>query len=107
MTYNKDDEDYGYTSHLTIEQEGKIVQEAYGVSLHLNAIIVWPFHDAPEALQSLSHSHNGGDEDWLALVPPILKDRYVGWLESDRFGCCNVDKIKLKNDYIVYIGCHA
>ena len=30
-------------------------------------IIVWKFYDAPEELRKLSD--NGGDEDWLAIVP--------------------------------------
>lgn len=35
-----------------------------------NHIRVWRFDDAPEELRDLSH--HGGDEDWLALIPPAF-----------------------------------
>lgn len=33
-------------------------------------ILLWRFEDAPEELQALSN--NGGDEDWLAEIPPYF-----------------------------------
>lgn len=69
-------------------------------------IVVWKFSDAPEELQQLST--NGGDEDWLALVPPSMKDDYIGWLEEgSSFGCFRVHRHQLKNGFIVFIGCHS
>ena len=45
-------------------------------------ILVFHFEDAPEALRQLSG--HGGDEDWIAVVPPELVDvdPYIPWLED-------------------------
>lgn len=52
-------------------------------------IRVWRFHDAPQELQDACN-HNGGDEDWLAVVPSIFG--WIGWLESQSFGCCSINR---------------
>src|SRR5574339_339252 len=56
-------------------------------------LIVYPFDDAPQILQDLSN--NGGDEDWLLIIPPEYKDRYIGWAESDYFGCSDIRTVHL------------
>lgn len=71
-------------------------------------IQVWRFKQAPQELQDLSH--HGGDEDWIAIVPPEYDGDYIGWLDSGGpFGCCDVsehDHPEWKG-YKVYIGAHA
>ncbi len=71
-------------------------------------IIVYRFCDAPPQLQQLST--NGGDEDWLAVIPPHLTDAYIGWMESQGFDTCT-DYQKYpypgKPGYMVRIGSHA
>ena len=71
-------------------------------------IQIWSFYDAPEELQSLSD--NGGDEDWVAIIPEHLKDEWIGWLEEGTsFGCCRVQELDhptLKG-YKVRIGSHS
>lgn len=69
------------------------------------AAVVWRFHDAPESLRALSE--NGGDEDWLALVPPHLASDWIPWAEVGGFGVCNVDRFAMPYGFVVYIGCHA
>ena len=72
------------------------------------AIIVWDFDDAPEELRKLST--NGGDEDWLALVPMAMAERYIGWLNEPAFGCCSVEDHFADYQgirYKVVIGAHA
>jgi hypothetical protein len=71
-------------------------------------IKVWSFYDAPEELQALSH--HGGDEDWLAVVPPGYQNgnHWIPWAESGTpFGCCNVQEIKREDGSYVLIGAHA
>lgn len=69
-------------------------------------IQVWPFYEAPEELQKLSTS--GGDEDWLAKVPPHLKGRWIPWIEGGYgFGVYEVDKFELEDGSTVFIGSHA
>lgn len=72
-----------------------------------NHIRVWRWEDAPEELKALSC--HGGDEDWIALIPPLLKDEYIGWVESDAFGCCRVSTHTHPElpEYTVRIGAHA
>mgnify|MGYP007122140866 CR=1 FL=1 len=72
-------------------------------------IRVWRFEDAPEELRNLST--NGGDEDWVALVPPRLRDTYISWLQPGRGGlgmyCVNRYEHPELPEYTVCIGCHA
>lgn len=72
-----------------------------------NHIRVWEFHDAPEELRELSG--HGGDEDWLALIPPKLAGDYIPWIEDGPFGRCCVSKHVHPElpGYVVKIGAHA
>ena len=83
---------------------GGVVVEDMLESHKALAIQVWRFNEAPQVLQDMSD--NGGDEDWVALVPKEMADGYIGWLDSPAFGCCCIDEHKW-GDYRVYIGCHA
>lgn len=69
-------------------------------------IKVWRFRDAPDELRALSP--HGGDEDWLALVPPSLVDVWIPWLsDSGPFGVCDISKKLLPDGNTLYIGAHA
>lgn len=62
----------------------------------MQPIRVWRFSDAPAELQ---FGDNGGDEDWLALVPPEYADEWIGWLDSGgAFGCCGVNQYRVLKD---------
>jgi hypothetical protein len=67
------------------------------------AITMWRFEDAPAILRALST--NGGDEDWLAIVPKsIIKDGLPSFMHSTSFGACGIDTAEypgLLNDIIV------
>jgi len=71
-------------------------------------IQIWRFDQAPKELQALSQ--NGGDEDWIAVIPAKLWEdecKYIPWLREGTFGVCSVDEYKTANGDIVLIGCHA
>lgn len=73
-----------------------------------NHIRVWRWEDAPEELKSLSR--HGGDEDWVALIPPKLANEWIGWMEEGTaFGCCDVSEHAHPElpGYVVKIGAHA
>jgi hypothetical protein len=73
--------------------------------MDVKLIKVWAFYDAPKELQALSP--HGGDEDWLALVPPNYPSGYISWLQSgSSFGCCDVS-VHVTDLGTVYIGAHA
>lgn len=67
------------------------------------AIQVWRWEDAPEHLKKLSD--NGGDEDWVALVPFGLDESYIPWLEEGHFG--NGVQVVETTEGVVYISSHA
>lgn len=67
-------------------------------------IVIWPFYDAPDELQSLSE--NGGDEDWIAVLDSGF-DQPFFLEEGGRFGCCCVDSYSLEDGRTVLIGCHS
>lgn len=51
-------------------------------------IRIWRFSDAPLELRNACH-HNGGDEDWLAVVPQsVAAEGAVTFLESSSFDSC-------------------
>ena len=81
------------------------------------AILIWRFEDAPVELRALSI--NGGDEDWLAAIPPEFSDdnRWEGveipWMEHlsfDSMGSPNVyhpDSLSSWHGWTIVIGSHA
>jgi hypothetical protein len=73
-----------------------------------NHIRVWEWEDAPQELKELST--HGGDEDWVALIPPKFNGRWIGWLDSGTsFGRCYVSVHTHPElpGYEVRIGAHA
>lgn len=66
--------------------------------------LLWPFSDAPVQLQALSQ--NGGDEDWILVVPAGEQVPFFAE-EGSRFGCCTVEVHELSCGRRVLIGCHA
>lgn len=75
---------------------------------YVNHIRVWSWDNAPSELRELST--HGGDEDWVALVPPIYENNYMGWMESgSSFGYCDVYEYEHPElpGYKIRIGAHA
>jgi hypothetical protein len=69
-----------------------------------SCIKVWPFNDAPPEFRALSP--HGGDEDWLALVPPGMSVPY--WMDSGgSFGVCDTSIHEIAGGFTVCIGAHA
>jgi len=73
----------------------------------MNFIKIYEFEFAPKYLQNLSN--NGGDEDWIAVVPKKIYDRHcwIGFLESDSFSAGCDQQIIIGKKYVIYIGSHA
>jgi hypothetical protein len=77
----------------------------------VDPIITWEFHEAPEELQALSE--NGGDENWLTLIPQDYLHRNYNsipmFLQDSSYGCCNIEEHVIEwegKKYLVLIGCH-
>lgn len=69
-------------------------------------IKVWRFEGAPEEYKKLSE--HGGDEDWVALIPPHYTAEYIGWMDpGGSFGYCKIYEYQLENGFVVRIGAHA
>lgn len=88
--------DMGFRAHCS-QQDKKMTTEP---------IQVWSFDKAPEELKTLS---TGGDEDWVAVVPPEYGDTYIPWLDDGNFGPCSVHCYDhpTKLGYKVKIGTHS
>jgi len=83
-----------------------------------NPLKIWRFDTAPDIYKSLSI--NGGDEDWLVLIPLQVVSQYIieykddedgsmkynipNWME--KLGACDVDIFK-HVDGIIVIGSHS
>ena len=69
-------------------------------------IKVWRFSEAPKKYRKLSQ--HGGDEDWVALVPPHFDEIHISWLSGGApFGLCDVSIHPIEDGYKIYIGAHA
>jgi hypothetical protein len=69
-------------------------------------IQVWRWEDAPAEYRALSP--HGGDEDWVARIPPRFTDTWIGWMEPGTpFGCCDVSEHPQPDGSLVRIGAHA
>ena len=79
------------------------------------AILLWPFHEAPEDFKRLSQS--GGDEDFLAFVPDDFFDsRYFPSSHGVQYdflsrlkqamGVCNTEQHEVEGGFIL-IGTHS
>jgi hypothetical protein len=66
---------------------------------------VWRFYDAPDAYRRLST--HGGDEDWVAWVPPSMATIWIPWLTADAFVACDVSEYYLPDGAKIVIGSHA
>lgn len=68
------------------------------------AVTVWRFDEAPIELRSLST--HGGDEDWLAILPPG-QTAPLWAAPGSQFGVCDVSEHELLDGSTVLIGAHA
>lgn len=70
-----------------------------------DAIIVWRFEDAPSLYREMSN--NGGDEDWVVLIPPKVYEYCLPyWLEN--LDTCRDPQIyTISNGYLVLIASHS
>lgn len=87
---------------------GSHLSEGLGVKDAPQHIRVWAWEDAPQELRALSG--HGGDEDWVALLPPKHAGRWIGWMDSgSSFGCCDVSTHTHPElpGYEVRIGAHT
>ena len=74
-----------------------------------SAICIWKYNKHPHELVPY-HFTFDGDEDWVALVPPMHKNKFISWLQpGGRFGVCDVscNECQIFPGYTVYVGCHA
>lgn len=71
--------------HMT---DREIQDELNGVK---EPIRVYRFYDAPKKWREIL-DQNGGDEDWLAIIPKHLREEWIGWLDHGSFGCCCINK---------------
>ena len=69
-------------------------------------IQVWRWEDAPEDFRQMSKY--GGDEEWVALVPPALAGERIGWIGEGGtpFGQ-HVQRKALADGSELCIGAHA
>lgn len=50
-------------------------------------ILVWDNHSCPKTILALD---TDDDLDWVCLIPPYFDDRYIGWCDSEAYGCNRV-----------------
>ena len=93
-------------SHELVALAKAVVDMAHDIGQKDKTIRVWRFADAPQTLQLLSN--HGGDEDWVAWVPPEYAQDSIPWLESgSEFGPCRTSEHDLPDGSTVYTGAHA
>lgn len=72
-------------------------------------IQLWRWYDAPEGLRDIARI--GGDEDWVAIIPPHMADDIPTWMEGGRSEfavCCEtIKEHPTKPGYLIVVGAHA
>lgn len=68
-----------------------------------NTIKVWRFEDAPTEYSN--QSSNGGDEDWVILIPASMAGDWISWIDSPSFG--ENKTYKQENGDVLVISSHA
>lgn len=88
-----------------ILKQAQLIYEKFqelGKDWDKKSIRIWSFKDAPEELRALSE--NGGDEDWIALIPDELYESgNYWWLER----CANFIEYHPIPGFVVCIGSHS
>lgn len=69
-------------------------------------IQVYPWVNAPQSLRDLSD--NGGDEDWVVVLPPGMSENrsWYFWLQK-MDTCDSPQEYVLQDGWVVVIGSHA
>ena len=67
---------------FTMQDMYKLVSDSssYRLKVPKFPVVIWNFSDAPQSLKDLSQ--NGGDEDYLLLIPRFELDFLPSWLET-------------------------
>ena len=70
-------------------------------------ILVWDYSEAPAEIRDRAGYTHGGDEDFIAIIPSVLNNRYLfpNWIE--RFAICGVTLIEQADGTIIAVGGHA
>lgn len=96
--------DMSVTERAAIAVAVAIEAAAAARTLDPRGVIAWRFDEAPEELRDLSR--HGGDEDWLAVLPP--GQTMPAWMApGSAFGCCDVSEHDLIDGSTVCIGAHS
>lgn len=65
-----------------------------------NAIIIWPYDDAPKVFQKLNAAHVDGDNDWIVFIPSDLE--YESFLKLGLSNYVDVHHMQGDSTVIVY-----
>lgn len=71
-------------------------------------IEVYAFDDAPPEIRAACNQ--GGDEDWIVVVPATTYQSWGGWLPPwlQHTDTCRDPKQILRDDgTVIFVGCHA
>ena len=93
-----------YAERAAIAVVAAIEAAAAARTSDAKAVVVWRFDEAPAELRRLSP--HGGDEDWLAVLPPG-QTMPVWMAPGSAFGCCDVSEFELLDGSTVCIGAHS
>ena len=90
------------SSLLPYDAKARLIESEY-------CICVWKYGNHPREIVPY-HFCFDGDEDWVALAPPMYEKTSISWLQrGGRFGCSDVscNECLTFPGYTVYVGCHA
>jgi hypothetical protein len=71
------------------------------------SIRLWPYTEAPDLFQRLCDC--GGDEDWIALIPPSMptNNDIPSWVGIGGFAICDVKIVELDRGWRLIVATHA
>jgi hypothetical protein len=75
-----------------------------------SAICIWDWDHLPKEIKEWIDEQgiDPSDCDWIAVVPPEYKDKYISWLNEPYFSSCVVKTYDLSPEgYTLVMGYHA
>jgi hypothetical protein len=88
--------------------ENKEIQTVCRFAQDYRSSLVWRFDQAPAALRDLFQQ--GGDEDYLAIIPDALETDWVTFNEevfnNASFGCAHISRYECP-PFVILVGTHS
>lgn len=74
----------------------------------IDPVQIWPFERIPQWVRDIiGELPNGGDEDWVAVLPAHYRGELPKFLDIPPFKISHNEIFKLHDGSLILVGCHS